>query len=1034
MFIQVFRPAAWSVKASVLIAALASLLISLPLWAQADEPNPLLQPRQDTTVDAAATEDAPLPRRDDAEASKLPNPEVIDLDIRTLIESTEILPTQVDGVIWTIAPQTNRRLLQLPFVIAPGEKAVKLNTDTLRIAGGRLLAWHADKEAAPVPVPQQEQGRDDGGTVARPGVVALPAIEAPPDPIATLQVNAEPPRLTREIRMAPSGEITWDMERVIFSATVKEQDLLYTYKLRPELLEAKAPAQPTFDPPRPGDDRRTAADKQKRMKEQQDEYNRLLREHRAMKRRVLDLPKEIQGPMPVRFWAVFDMRTTADEIEIEGPAPLPWKLTYGQLNAIRYAAKPVNVGADGNVPRDVLGNLFAIKTLVNAQPHPFSLRSAAYVLERSGLMKLSRPGDTVYELAMQILAGNDAKARQAIVQSIIDVSPASPASIELLRQAARNPDPETQLAAIGGLLKGDMGKDPGQRKAIVDATNRILQTPSGPAPGKVIDPLVEAAANQPELRDEMIAGINFDQLTAERLAPTIAAIVARAPASPLAAAWLDSRLLGTQGEVVKRTLTILAATTIDPTVDERRAMDAGGRYDQPPTFTAAPPSDGPRPMTIPGLSLILGRGNDIVGTAPTAPEQGPVIARHIPIESIDHNILKLLSSRDNATRELAWKALVVFVLPQNEQVAAQEAAPVEGEEPKAPATTYSTVAAAALTGGQVPPQAVPFLTVQPNQPLATRAAVRLVVEADAQSGIAAAKALLGSRLPLGEVLAEATAAVREHFAINAYRATGKEPPLVTRLLRENVANSSLASWFGKEVAEGRVPDAAAWLDGYGGEGRMITMLASQDPEVGLGAAAALVASAGGDESMARPFYQAAANQAGQTPDFAQQQWAKARQEIYTQRLQTAAGRYRLIVRLFGQAQAQQGMPGGFGEPITPEAPPGMTPGDPSMQQPTGKATTEYMVGIMEIQADGKSIKFANDTLSVAVPESHLAIRLIKPGELKNLSEGDVGKLDWDRVPTQIDLLPQTGGAWAGLTTLPDGRTAQIILQPVAQGD
>jgi hypothetical protein len=212
--------------------------------------------------------------------------------------------------------------------------------------------------------------------------------------------------------------------------------------------------------------------------------------------------------------------------------------------------------------------------------------------------------------------------------------------------------------------------------------------------------------------------------------------------------------------------------------------------------------------------------------------------------------------------------------------------------------------------------------------------------------------------------------------------------------------------------------------------------------------AALVAEAGGDDRQVPPLTQKLSQSSDTTLPSLKKQWATARQEIYTLRLSRADGPYTLMIRVAnegsgGMPGAPPGMPAGL-PPMPPGmAPPIMPPPGTIRNQPNAAANekirsgiadaTEIELGLVQLQADGQSVKLANQALTLSVPSDKMAIRVDKPAELKNFNDPRLAKLAVGEVTTPVDLLPQQDGSWRGTFTLPpDGKAAEIVLMPASE--
>jgi hypothetical protein len=235
----------------------------------------------------------------------------------------------------------------------------------------------------------------------------------------------------------------------------------------------------------------------------------------------------------------------------------------------------------------------------------------------------------------------------------------------------------------------------------------------------------------------------------------------------------------------------------------------------------------------------------------------------------------------------------------------------------------------------------------------------------------------------------------------------------------------VVSWFAQQVSTAGLPDPSAWTSALNGEQELLTLAASSDPELADAAVAALVASAGGDELTARDLARRMSNATDRTAGALSEQWSKAKQEIYTEKLKHAAGQYRLIVNLRGQAGGQPTDPfnGGFDGG-----------GDfPSGQNTNALANAPLIssinVALIDLQADGSSLRLASGTLTLAASDARLAIAIQQPNELKDFGNKELDGLPLETIQGNIELLPQKDGSWRGAARLEDGRVVEIVFDP-----
>lgn len=316
---------------------------------------------------------------------------------------------------------------------------------------------------------------------------------------------------------------------------------------------------------------------------------------------------------------------------------------------------------------------------------------------------------------------------------------------------------------------------------------------------------------------------------------------------------------------------------------------------------------------------------------------------------------------------------------------------------------YSSLLEAARAQQNTPPQVVDFLIRQRDFARVADSLVELVVKASDQVSIQATRALLRSRgaWPIDKAILNLSYGDRYAFGSRVYEnILGQSPPAVTALLRLRVDSSPLPAWLGKSLGEGVLPPPTLWVTNFGGDAKMLELVTSSDGDVAMGAVSALVWSAGGDDRSLVNYVKRFRDLSDQSPASLQSQWASIRKEIFAGRLQRAAGNYRLILRALPAP--------GLKEAIAP--------GDLSL-------------GIVQLQADSQGVRLGPQTLTLSLPDAKLAIRIEKPGELRNFNNDQIAKFGIDKVAAAIDLAPRASGSWEGPFKLPNGQSAEVVLVP-----
>ncbi|HEX7010694.1 MAG TPA: hypothetical protein VF184_11990, partial [Phycisphaeraceae bacterium] len=354
---------------------------------------------------------------------------------------------------------------------------------------------------------------------------------------------------------------------------------------------------------------------------------------------------------------------------------------------------------------------------------------------------------------------------------------------------------------------------------------------------------------------------------------------------------------------------------------------------------------------------------------------------------------------------------------------------------------------AALGRQPTPPQVALFLARQPPNPASTQALMRVVIEADSRASALAGRLILGSGRSIQRELQSLSAPQRGQFAARLYEAVRGQAPLVAGLLADP-GRSTAINWFAQQIQARRLPEPSEWVQAFNSEQRLLELAASPDPAVAAGAVAALVASAGGDNLTAQELAQRFAQATDRSARGLEPAWRAAKQEIYIRRLSAAAGSYRLTLLVRGQASNQPMRPMPGGRPMPPGAvppPPGMPPmppdfpadpyGDPFLAGPRPEALQQPVqmqitLGVVELIADGQSVRLGSQTVTLTVPQERLAIRIAQPHELKNFQNEQIAQLPLDRLNQPLDLLPQPDGSWRGGVEMLDGRVVELWMEPI----
>ncbi len=976
-----------------------SVLISSPLRVQAEEGQAAPQESSTITIQRVApteiVEDKPL---------SAPH---FDIDLFAFLAARDAQGDSASDNVWIVKAAPGMKLLQLPIIVEAGREETALGASTFRIKGGRFLAYKlADETEKAVAGSEAERQLEAG---------------LPPGT----------PRITRKMIITPKGRVKWSMDRTIssFGGTLKP-DQLYSLKIDYELLSKKQPPKPERVVPNAGESMRDY----RARKAEADARNRAASNaYRDISKAVRELPDDFEMPIPARIWVLFEYNRQS--IEITGPEPLPWELTQTQLKMLRDGMTAVQVEAGGTggaprLPRSALESIALMTTMITEDKHPLTARAISFVLSESRLVPYAERGDSLYKLMEQVLKSSDPTARQVVIKELARTFPPTAASLSLSKLAMKDMDTQTQMVWLKSLAKTDnnskspsptMGNaESGRAQAVqlqqmLNQVNELLASPTGPPPQEVVALLVEYVKGNPETLDMTVEKVRFEDIPEGRLDDAIVAVVNQASTEPVAAGWLDKKLIGSSDpKIIRRTLEVISKAGSGATVA----------------------ASGVRPAEF---LLDLTFGPSRTSSKNVA---GATITEPIRLSSTSHSLFRALQNGNPEIRALAWGVLPRFTLddkPLGNNPSQQPGLPAAQTGMDQDSNPAQALLNAALAQNPTPLQAVEVLSRQHDTTAAASAMVMMVIRGSTDASRQATRVLLRSKnnWPVDKALMEQGYSDRQAFAARTYENLTGKAPLVAGLMRQKLENNPLVEWFGKELANGSTPSTGEWASHAGGEDKLLDLVMSADAELSRGAMAALVAEAGGDDRIVQPLTQKLTQLPDTTLANLKTQWASARRDIYTMRLSRSDGPYMLVVRVANQTSNQppvgpQGVPPGAPPmPMPPGPPLGGKPGEEAGSGIADATTIE--LGLVQLQADGQSIKLANQALTLSVPSDKMAIRVDKPSELKNFNNPQIDKLSIDQVTTSVDLLPQQDGSWRGSFVLPpENRQAELVLIPASE--
>ncbi len=418
---------------------------------------------------------------------------------------------------------------------------------------------------------------------------------------------------------------------------------------------------------------------------------RMARENfRELRQEVRELPTEFEESLPSRIWGIFEMSIAAKEFKIVSAAHpnLNWKVGLEQLHMLRNLAQfGVQTVEDQTgrltIPPQTRQQFTQLSRLVD-NDDPISLRAVAHATHLAHLGHYTQVGDQLFDIFQRLLKSSDTQAQETAQEELFKTFPPNLATATLLKEVAKSSlDPKAKARAITSVLmvSARQLENPLRAQETLNTANQALSDAKGPPPGTVLGAMVEATRDKDQaIVFSLVSGIKFQSLTEERLQQVMVYVVENAGREPLAAAWLDKKFLSaTDPDLVKNTLQVI--------VDAEAGAQSLG----------------------PAIQWSMAR---IFGTPDDAkPSVKAKIAYKIPIDSVQHGLIRALQHGDGKIRALAWDALPNFKLPPEP---VYEGADQFGMQSDPQSDRYRVLIDAALEQSPTPTQIVPFLATQPE--------------------------------------------------------------------------------------------------------------------------------------------------------------------------------------------------------------------------------------------------------------------------------------------------------------------------------
>ena len=968
------------------------------------------------------------------EAAEVSEGAGVELLLEPMLTEDRVLGDSLSGVAWDVEATPGRRLMQLPLRVVPGAAEWVIGEPSISFGGSRFVGWW-------LPIGEDAlntRSRSRGGSVAEaPTDEALLDLAGLLDHLETAE--AEPrggrrdtgvddravaagaglpegaPRLAREIVVKPDGRVAWEVARLIPGATVKAGETPYLLYLDGTRLRELKPEKENVT--------RNSGESSREFSQRRREidlaYREELTEYRELQQSARGVPTLLEAELPAVVWAVFEVNAIQDEWTLRGGPAGTWSMGFDAFETLRALAGgqgisswPGDGGAFSTEDRRVISTL---DRLVKDR-HPWTQRTLARALADSGYAANLDGADAVSDVFRQLLASTDEIARNRTVLALATTDPATPATASLLEDAAKHTgDPAVQLAALRARLAVQLAAATPQRggrdatadlSGVIATVNASLADPGGADAGLVIKQLLTTVpAETPEAVNALVGGVRFEGLPADRFDAAVAAVLSSAGTQPaVVGGWVDRQLLGSSDRAtVKRTLELMASADAPaPAVSAFAAALRGAVFGPPaPPEGSAEHSEGAEAAPPPRVTMTAG----------------------LPLDSSNHAIFRLLNAGDPEARKAGWSVLRHFELTDRAPSRGRRSAPAEGdgEDP------LTLIVEAGLSQPQTPSSLVPFLLRQPDEARAHGPLLQVVLSGDTVSSRRAARGLLGSERDLGPAVAELEPAPRATLGNTVYDRVGVGPEPVTGLLAaDHHRRGGTAAWFGERWAAGALPAAGEWAEQAGGESRLLPLVGGDDEAVAHGAIAALAAAAGADRALQLQLIDRF-NDQRQTlsSDELQEAWGDAKKDIYTRRLTDAAGEYRLVMTVAGDEDAGRVRDEFLG--YDPEAAAAQN------RAAAGEAvrTERTVLGVVTLDADGRSVGIRGGTPTLSVPEDRLALRVDEPGQLLAYADEfeSLQGLPLDGIDEPLDLLPEDDGGWRGQVPMPDGRVFGLEMEP-----
>ena len=799
-----------------------------------------------------------------AAAGATPKPPAprVHVDVHRLATDPAVVTARLIDPVWHVRARPGTTLIEIPLRITPAKAPATLDQPPVTLRGARFVCFRIQPAAEGTSANQNpylnlqnsaQNPQPERNTPGQP----RPHYDPLHDENPSANLKSDPPqgapRVARRITIEPDGSVSWKLDIAIPGEKVAPGYTNYMLRLRARRLRDLLPQRPG---PQPRQANESGRDYRQKLIVEQQTFRTQLHEFLARRKRINALPDHFKADHPAVIWAVYEMSKALARIELQGPPPLPWQLSFAdfkQIRSLALGARHHQGGAD-------------IPHLINLVQHgkPLTQRLIAEALAAEGPSPWGKKQDPRYQLADALLSAHFVGARRLVAQRLAAQSQQrSDVGETLLKTALRDKDAVVKFAALKGLYDhAPTAQHKTAVAALTAAANAVLRATDGPPAMAVLHVLLTAGANAGRTGPNLSGAIDFAKLPAARREETIRDVIRLAPNQPLAATWLDGKLLASADKtIVHETLVALNKMKLAPAAKDPSARQPGMPRTASPTNTSASDDQLDQPIPLTG--------------------------------DRDH-LLTLLGSEDKTLRSLAWDDLRLFAIsPDADRMYHAMPGSKKVGTTKDP---YQLVVDQGLAQQPTPTQLIAFLKRQPDAQRATEALVRVVMHGSGDAGKQAGKAVLDSGRQIEAALRSLSAAERVLFARQLYKLVdGRAAPVASLLAAPQ--SEQAASWFTRQLQTGKLPRLSAWASAFRTQDDLIRLAASKRRTVSHGAVAALVFAAGGDQQAARNLSQQIDQLPKKSEAAVKKTWDAARSALYLQTLQTAAGRYDLQVTI-----------------------------------------------------------------------------------------------------------------------------------------